>query len=249
MDASSPTDVYWTGYEGAPIGNGGNATATATVNKTTAIVFENDVGTVCGNVTFDGSYPVPADYTLNIPAGASLSGSGTLTGGGTFTADLSEDMVSVPTDLYYNGQDRSNDIKTRLSDGLTQGIVICGQTFTVSGWTVAVSRTDDLHYTATYTNTDNSTTFQKTITLQQSGTTLDGAVKTYNGDTQTTTFTASDKNIFLKLSARMLEEAQKETLDALHRQAEAKARYAASGDAADGDAVKKADGAAAKANG
>ena len=166
VDASSPTDVDWEGYEGAPIGNGGNASGTATVNKTTGIVFENGVGTVCGDVTFDGSYPVPADYTLNIPAGASLSGSGTLTGGGTFTADLSEDMVSVPTDLYYNGQDRSNDIKTRLSDGLTQGIVICGQTFTFSGWTVAVSRTDDLHYTATYTNTDNSTTFQKTITLQ-----------------------------------------------------------------------------------
>lgn len=192
VDASSPTDVDWEGYAGAPIGNGGNATATATVNKTTGIVFENGVGTVCGDVTFDGSYNVPADYTLNIPAGASLSGSGTLTGGGTFTADLSEDMVSVPTDLYYNGQDRSNDIKTRLSDGLTQGIAICGQTFAVSGWTVAVSRTDDLHYTATYTNTDNSTTFQKTITLQQSGTTLDGAVKTYKDGAECSDFTASD---------------------------------------------------------
>lgn len=194
VDASSPTDVDWEGYEGAPIGNGGNASGTATVNKTTGIVFENGVGTVCGDVTFDGSYPVPADYTLNIPAGASLSGSGTLTGGGTFTADLSEDMVSVPTDLYYNGQDRSNDIKTRLSDGLTQGIAICGQTFAVSGWTVAVSRTDDLHYTATYTNTDNSTTFQKTITLQKSGTDLtsEGKVQTYKGDTLTKDFTASD---------------------------------------------------------
>ena len=194
VDASSPTDVDWEGYEGAPIGNGGNASGTATVNKTTGIVFENGVGTVCGDVTFDGSYPVPADYTLNIPAGASLSGSGTLTGGGTFTADLSEDMVSVPTDLYYNGQDRSNDIKTRLSDGLTQGIAICGQTFAVSGWTVEVSRTDDLHYTATYTNTDNSTTFQKTITLQKSGTDLtsEGKVQTYKGDTLTKDFTASD---------------------------------------------------------
>ena len=189
---AAPFCISQFSYEGAPIGNGGNTNGTATVNKTTGIIFENGVGTVCGDVTFDGSYPVPADYTLNIPAGASLSGSGTLTGGGTFTADLSEDMVSVPTDLYYNGQDRSNDIKTRLSDGLTQGIAICGQTFAVSGWTVAVSRTDDLHYTATYTNTDNSTTFQKTITLQQSGTTLDGAVKTYNGETETKDFTASD---------------------------------------------------------
>ena len=55
VDASSPTDVAWEGYEGAPIGNGGNTTAAATVNKTTAIVFENGVGTVCGDVTFDGS--------------------------------------------------------------------------------------------------------------------------------------------------------------------------------------------------
>ena len=192
VDASSPTDVDWEGYEGAPIGNGGNASGTATVNKTTGIVFENGVGTVCGDVVLNENYAVPAGYSLHISAGASLSGSGTLTGGGTFTADLSEDMVSVPTDLYYNGQDRSNDIKTRLSDGLTQGIAICGQTFAVSGWTVEVSRTDDLHYTATYTNTDNSTTFQKTITLQQSGTTLDGAVKTYNGETETKDFTASD---------------------------------------------------------
>lgn len=193
VDASSPTDVYYANYKGAPIGNGGNASG-GSVEKTTGIVFENGVGTVCGTVTFNGSYNVPADYSLNIPAGASLSGSGTLKGGGTFTADLSEDMVSVPTDLYYNGQDRSNDIKTRLSDGLTQGIAICGQTFAVSGWTVAVSRTDDLHYTATYTNTDNSTTFQKTITLQKSGTDLtsEGKVQTYKGDTLTKDFTASD---------------------------------------------------------
>ena len=51
----------------------------------------------------------------------------------------------------------------------------------------------------------------------------------------------------LELSARMLREAQKETRDALHQQAEAKAKYAASGDAADGEDVKKADEAVAKA--
>lgn len=191
VDASSPTDVYWTGYEGAPIGNGGNTTATATVNKTTGIVFENGAGTVCGDVTLDGSYTVPGDYTLNIPVGASLSGSGTLSGGGAFTTEnLTEDMISVPTDFYYNGEDRTTELTEAVA--INGGVTICGQTFTVRGWSVTVSKTDDLHYTATYTNTDNSTTFKKTITLQQSGTTLDGAVKTYNGDTQTTTFTASD---------------------------------------------------------
>nr|WP_325305940.1 hypothetical protein [uncultured Oscillibacter sp.] len=105
VDASSPTDVAYADYKGAPIGNGGNTTAAATVSKTNAIVFENGAGTVCGDVTLDGSYTVPGDYTLNIPVGASLSGSGTLSGGGTFTTEnLTADMISVPTNLYYDGK-------------------------------------------------------------------------------------------------------------------------------------------------
>ncbi|MEY8389577.1 YDG domain-containing protein, partial [Oscillospiraceae bacterium 38-13] len=183
-------------YAGAPIGNGGNTTATATVNKTTGIVFENGAGTVCGDVTLDGSYTVPADYTLNIPAGASLSGSGTLSGGSAFTTEnLTEDMISVPTNLYYDGKDRTEYLTTELSGELDKGITICGQTFTVSGWTLAVAKTDDLTYTATYTNNnDNTNTFTKTITLQKSGTDLtsEGKVQTYKGDTLTKDFTASD---------------------------------------------------------
>ncbi len=100
VDASSPTDVYWTGYEGAPIGNGGNTTAAATVNKTTGIVFENGAGTVCGAVTLDGSYTVPGDYTLNIPVGASLSGSGTLSGGSAFTTENLTARKGVRVGVY-----------------------------------------------------------------------------------------------------------------------------------------------------
>ncbi|WP_305205619.1 S-layer homology domain-containing protein, partial [Faecalibaculum rodentium] len=196
VDASSPTDVYWTGYAGAPIGNGGNTTAAATVSKTNAIVFENGAGTVCGDVTLNGSYTVPGDYTLNIPVGASLSGSGTLSGGNAFTTEnLTEDMISVPTNLYYDGKDRTEYLTTELSGELDKGITICGQTFTVSGWTLAVAKTDDLTYTATYTNNnDNTNTFTKTITLQKSGTDLtsEGKVQTYKGDTLTKDFTASD---------------------------------------------------------
>ena len=192
VDASSPTDVGYADYKGAPIGNGGNQSTAATVNKENAIVFENGVGTVCGNVTFNSSYAVPAGYSLHIPAGNSLSGSGTLSGGGRFTAELSEDMISVPTNLYYDGTDRTEYLTTELSAPLNEGIMFCGQKFTVSGWAVAISRTDDLHYTATYTNTDNSNTFQKTITLQQSGTTLDGAVGTYKDGVVCSDFTASD---------------------------------------------------------
>ena len=194
VDASSPTEVAWEGYEGAPIGNGGNTTAAATVNKTTGIVFENGVGTVCGDVTLDGSYTVPGDYTLNIPVGASLSGSGTLSGGNAFTTEnLTEDMISVPTNLYYDGKDRTEYLTTELSTALDKGITICGQTFTVSGWTLAVTKTDDLHYTATYTNdSDDTKTVQKTITLLQSGTKFEGGIKTYKDGAECSDFTAGD---------------------------------------------------------
>ena len=135
-------------------------------------------------MTLDGSYTVPGDYTLNIPVGASLSGSGTLSGGNAFTTEnLTADMISVPTDLYYDGKDRTADITTKLSGELTKGVTICGQTFTVGGWTLAVEKTGDLTYTATYTNNnDNTNTFTKTITLLKSGTKFEGDVKTYNGE-------------------------------------------------------------------
>ena len=150
-------------YAGNPIGNGGNASGTATVTKTTGIVFENGAGTVYGDVTLDGNYAVPAGCSLHIPAGASLSGSGTLTGGGTFTTEnLTEDMVSVPDDLYFNGQDRTGEIAARA------GALICRRFFAVSGWTVAVTKTDDLTYTVTYTNDSDGTKFLKTVKLRQS---------------------------------------------------------------------------------
>ena len=183
VDASSPTDVHWKGYEGAPIGNGGNSDDTpATVSKDSAIVFENGAGTVCGDVVLNENYAVPADYSLNIPGGNSLSGSGILSGGKEFTTEnLTADMVTVSTDLCYNGQDRSEALKNQLSAELGKGIRICGQTFTASGWTVAaVVKTDDLIYTATYMKTDGPNTFEKTITLQKSGSTL--AVKLNNAE-------------------------------------------------------------------
>ncbi len=181
-------------YAGDPIGNGGNASGTAAVTKTTGIVFENGVGTVYGDVTLDGNYAVPAGCSLHIPAGASLSGSGTLTGGGTFTTEnLTEDMVSVPDGIYYNGKDRTEEIAGKVAvDG---GITLCGKTFAVSGWKVEVAKTDDLTYTATYTNeSDSANTFMKTITLRQSGTQFvgSGVAKTYKDNTECANFTAGD---------------------------------------------------------
>ena len=188
VDASSPTEVPWEGYEGAPIGNGGNASGAATVSKTTGIVFENGAGTVCGDVTFDGSYDVPADYTLNIPAGASLSGNGTLSGSGRFTIEtLTEDMISVPEDWSYTGEDLTEQLKGAVR--LNGEVIICGQTFTAStdGWTLSVEKVSDLYYTVKYTHADKAA-LTKTVTIAP------GSIKeaevivtgpfTYNGQPQ-----------------------------------------------------------------
>ena len=188
VDASSPTDVDWEGYAGAPIGNGGNATATATVNKTTGIVFENGAGTVCGNVTFNSSYAVPAGYSLHIPAGASLSGSGTLSGGGRFTADLSEDMISVPEDWHYTGENLTEKIKGASS--LNGDVTICGKTFTAdtTGWEQSADKVSELEYTVKYTHTDGRT-ISKTVTIAKGQPSLsDAAAYKADGTTHASTF-------------------------------------------------------------
>jgi Zn ribbon nucleic-acid-binding protein len=150
-------------YAGAPIGNGGNTTATATVNKTTGIVFENGVGTVYGTVTIDKDYTVPDGYTLTIPNGATLSGTGTLSGGGTFIIEnLTEDMISVP-DIHYTSEDMAEEIKGKAT---ISGKTICGQAFTVDtdDWTLSVTKVSDMEYTATYTNAEN-VTVSKTVKI------------------------------------------------------------------------------------
>ena len=188
-------------YAGAPIGNGGNTTATATVNKTTGIVFENGAGTVCGDVTLDGSYTVPADYTLNIPAGASLSGSGTLSGGSAFTTEnLTEDMISVPEDWHYTGEDLTEKIKGAVS--LNGEVTICGQTFTAStdGWELSVEKVSELEYTVKYTHTDKGT-LSKTVTIARGQTALSDVV-TYkeDGTTPANTFSVGE-TIIVKATA------------------------------------------------
>lgn len=124
---------------------------------------------------------------------AKLTGDGTLIGSGTLTiSNLTADMITVPDDLYYDGQDRTSELQSLFNEQLTNGVVICGKSFIVSGWTVSVTKTDELNYKAAFTNTsDNSKNFDKTITLLQSSATIDN-IKTYDGDAETDLFSAGD---------------------------------------------------------
>ena len=176
-------------------GNGGNITITG------------------GHVTATGSDGAPGigggkgsdnDGSLTLSSADMLDNSTTLGSKGTYTinGDPTEDMIVVPEGLVYTGQ--ALDVSgIRINDSKTGTAEYFGQTFRVQasadGWElqdlgeVKESGT----YTAVFKKGDK--TISKTFTVKQSGTDLtsEGKVLTYNGDTQTTTFTADD-NITVK---------------------------------------------------
>ncbi len=122
--------------------------------------------------------------TLRIDGGT-LNGTGTLSGSGSFvTTTLTEDMITIPTDLVYNGSDLIKAI-TEQTKAVT---TICGREFGVTGWSLSVTKNSDLEYTVTYTNGGN--TVSKTVTVGQSETGIE--VTTYKDNTETTEFTYGD---------------------------------------------------------
>ena len=195
VDAYSPPKVPWEGYEGAPIGNGGNASGGDAATKEDCIIFENGVGLVYGTVVFAGRYDVPVNYKLTIPSGASLSGTGLLTGSGTFvTENITADMISVPEGWHYTSDDMAAEIENEVS--LKEAVEICGKTFQVDtkGWTWSVTKVTDLEYTVKYTYTTNGREVKKTVTLEKATTTLSGvAAYKADGTTQATTFSVDEK--------------------------------------------------------
>ncbi len=147
---------------------------------------------VYGKASLPRDLTVDEEESMTILSGGSLSGTGTLSGGGTFTTEnLTEDMIAVPADLYYNGEDRTAEIEQK--SAVRSGVEICGKTFDVSGWTVEVSKISDFIYHAVYADgNDPANTFTKTITLQKSGANLAGNIQTYQGDTETSSFAIGD---------------------------------------------------------
>ena len=189
VDAYSPPEVHWVGCEGDPIGNGGNAGEAVPFTKDDCIIFENGVGLVYGDVILTETYDVPANYNLTIPSGATLEGTGTLTGGGEFwIEDITEDMLSVPTGWHYTSDNMAAEIEAAVR--LNGNVEICGKTFQArtEGWELSVAKVTDLEYTVTYAH-DGKTPVTKTVTLAPATTTLSG-VASYKADgtTPATTF-------------------------------------------------------------
>ena len=160
-----------------------------------------------GHVTATGSDGAPgigggkdadSDGSLTLSSADVLYNSTTLGSKGKYTINgvPTEDMIVVP-ELVYTGEILDTS-EIRIDDSKTGTATYFGQTFQVKasadGWVL-----QDLgevreakEYTAVFKKGDKE--ISKKFTVAQSGTQFieDGEVKTYNGDTQTTTFTADD---------------------------------------------------------
>jgi len=142
------------------------------------MIFQGNDGEVYGNnytiseevtIPSGATLTVDSGKTLTIAQGGSITGEGKINGGGTFlTENLTQDMISVPSNLVYNGSDRTNYIKDNTMLTLP---TYCGKEFQVTGWTLSVTTTDNFNYTVTYTH-KNGETVTTTVTLLKSGATL-----------------------------------------------------------------------------
>ena len=136
-------------------------------------------------VVLKSDFTVPAGKTLLIPSGitleiaqgftltnegtlianGTLSGKGSLAGNGAFQiTDLDEGDITVPTDLVFDGADHYNAVV----DGLESGLVIMGETFSVTGYTRAFGFTavrDVGEYTVTYTADHETLTYSFNVTV------------------------------------------------------------------------------------
>jgi len=116
----------------------------------------------------------------------------------TINGDPTADMIVVPEDLIYSGKAQELAGRIYIDDSKTGTGTYFGQTFTVNasadGWVLQDlgEVVEAKEYTATFTKGDQS--ISKKFTVAKSGTQFveDGEVKTYNGETQTDTFTAGD---------------------------------------------------------
>ncbi len=158
-------------------------------NYKTLTIKKGQTLTISDGVTYTNDGVIAIEY------GGTINGNGIITGSGSFTTEnLTEDMIILPADLAYNGEDRSNEISENISYGIT---TICGQVFTFDStkWKVdSVTTADNYNYSVefVYNDTESNYTESKTfsISLAQSGTEFaEGSVAAYKNDAAATEFT------------------------------------------------------------
>lgn len=184
------------GKGGMSVGNGGNQEAQSDVIRSDAIIFENSEGLVYGDVVLNEDYVMPDDSTLTVPSESTLKGSGTLIGGGDLvTEKITEDAIIIPEELYYTGEDMTEEVSAAVK--IADKVIICNREFTVSssdGWEKSINPQiikDAGEYTVTFTK-DGEEPLIKTFNVKQSGTALESTVHVFNGETESLSFSADD---------------------------------------------------------
>ena len=142
-----------------------------------------------GSLNIHEGVTLTNDGIVHIYDASSLPGKGMLTGTGSFLSDaVTEDMINIPQPLYYTGKS----LKAQIV--LQNTLTAMGQSFTadIEGWTM--TEPDEIveagDYTVVFQKGEEK--ISKDFTVSPSGTKFDGGVKTYNGETEASQFTASD---------------------------------------------------------
>lgn len=195
VDARGGNNEYNQHNEGWPIGNGGNQEAESNVIRSDAIIFENNVGLVYGDVILNGDYVIPDDSSLTILPESTLKGSGTIVGEGDFKTENITEAIIVPEELYYTGEDMTDAVEATIK--IADTVIICNREFVVvssEGWEKSITPQviqNVGEYTVTFTK-EGKTLVSKTFNVKQSGTTLENTIHVFNDGDETLNFNAND---------------------------------------------------------
>ncbi|MDE7477349.1 MAG: hypothetical protein K2M91_05255, partial [Lachnospiraceae bacterium] len=169
-------------------------------------------------IAFGGMLSIPEDASLTIPEGVTLTnegtmhiyapealdGAGTLEGDGTFLIDVTADLIDIPDPFCYTGKELND--KITLQDTLK----VMDKSFAadIDGWELDADTLGTVkeigEYTVKYIKDGQS--IEKNFTVEMSA--ADVSAKTYNGDTETDTFTVDD-TITIKATSTATGEAPK----------------------------------------
>ena len=177
-------------------GNIGYAIQASSISSDTAnfngIVYNGTTYQVYGDVTLTERLEIKAGETLNVPNGASLTipdlsmitGDGTVSLSGLLKMEpQGPEDISAPEKIAYTDSNLTQAILDAVSISTTKEVAVAGQPITVhlisDGWTKSLKEGTAVSagtYTVQFTKGSN--TIEKSITVAQSGSTLENNVST-----------------------------------------------------------------------
>ena len=177
-------------------GNCGNVIQASSINADTTnfngIVYSGTTYQVYGDVTLTESLEIKAGETLNVPNGASLTipdlsmitGDGTVSLSGPLKMEPEgPEDITVSKEIFYTGSNLTQAILDAASINSSKEVTLAGSnvtaTLTADGWNKTLKEGTAVNVgTYTVQFTKDGKTIEKSVTVVQSGSTLENQVRT-----------------------------------------------------------------------